>query len=241
MSGAKGHKPSMSLLDLDLLAATPLVRTPFDYLIVPGFLTQEGIAAVDRSFPRIDAPGSFPTQALDYGTFHADLHEGNLFCHAPAELTAIDVLQGPAMTRAMAQKFEVDLSGRPTMVTVRGRCQAKDGRIHTDSTTKIITVLIYMNDGWEAEGGRLRLLNGPDDLDDMVAEVPPQAGTLLAFRRSENSFHGHKPFVGRRRSLQLNWVTDAGVVRHELARHRMSARMKSLARLLGFSGKEHQA
>ncbi|GAA0641086.1 2-polyprenylphenol 6-hydroxylase [Brevundimonas lenta] len=33
---------------------------------------------------------SFLSQALDHGTFHADLHEGNLFCHAPAELTAID-------------------------------------------------------------------------------------------------------------------------------------------------------
>lgn len=224
MSLAKGHKPSMPLLDLDLLAATPLVRAPFDHLIVPGFLTPEGIAAIDGSFPRIDAPGSFPTQALDYGAAFQDV---------------LDALQGPEMTAAMAAKFEVDLSGRPTMVTVRGRCQARDGRIHTDSLTKIITVLIYMNDGWEAEGGRLRLLNGPDDLDDMVAEVPPQAGTLLAFRRSDNSWHGHKPFVGRRRSLQLNWVTDAGVVRHELARHRMSARLKSIRRLFGLARTEH--
>jgi len=33
---------------------------------------------------------AFLVQALDYGTFHADLHEGNLFTYAPAELTAID-------------------------------------------------------------------------------------------------------------------------------------------------------
>lgn len=224
MNTAKGHKPSMALLDLDLLAATPLARQPFDHLIVPGFLTPQGIEAVDRSFPQIDAPGSFPTQTLDYGIAFQEV---------------LDALQGPEMTQAMAAKFEIDLSGRPTMVTVRGRCQAKDGRIHTDSTTKIITVLIYMNDGWEADGGRLRLLNGPDDLDDMVAEVPPQAGTLLAFRRSDNSWHGHKPFVGRRRSLQLNWVTDAGVVRHELARHRMSARIKSVRRLLGLARNDH--
>ena len=223
MNTTPGDKPSMPLLDLDLLAATPLVRQPFDHLIVPGFLTGEGIAAVDQSFPQIDAPGSFPTQVLDYGISFQEV---------------LDALQGAEMTAAMAAKFEVDLAGRPTMVTVRGRCQAKDGRIHTDSATKIITVLIYMNDGWEAEGGRLRLLNGPDDLEDMVAEVPPQAGTLLAFRRSTNSYHGHKPFVGRRRSIQLNWVTDAGVVRHELARHRMSARLKRVSRLLGFSGRE---
>lgn len=33
---------------------------------------------------------AFLIQALDHGTFHADLHEGNLFCRAPAEVTAVD-------------------------------------------------------------------------------------------------------------------------------------------------------
>ena len=33
---------------------------------------------------------AFLVQALDYGTFHADLHEGNLFASAPAELVAVD-------------------------------------------------------------------------------------------------------------------------------------------------------
>jgi ubiquinone biosynthesis protein len=33
---------------------------------------------------------AFLSQALDHGTFHADLHEGNLFAYAPAELTAVD-------------------------------------------------------------------------------------------------------------------------------------------------------
>ena len=70
------------------------------------------------------------------------------------------------------------------MITVRGRSDGKDGRIHTDSATKIITLLLYLNPSWEA-AGRLRLLRGPDDLDDYAAEVPPLAGTMLAFRRSD--------------------------------------------------------
>ena len=49
----------------------------------------------------------------------------------------------------------------------------KDGRIHTDSATKIITLLLYMNPGWEMAEGRLRLLRGPADLDDYVREVTP--------------------------------------------------------------------
>ena len=111
---------------------------------------------------------------------------------------------------------------------MRGYSDGKDGRIHTNSATKLITLLLYMNPSWEKQAGRLRLLRRADDLEDFVAEVAPVAGTMVAFRRSANSFHGHHAHIGERRSIQLNWVTDAGVVRRELARHRWSARLKSL-------------
>ena len=203
----------MSFLNLEKFKATPLTRDPFDFIVVPGFLRQETRDALNADFPNITKPGSFPVSEVHCGQrFEALLNE----------------IQGPEFRAVVEEKFGIDLSGRPTMVTVRGQCQQKDGRIHTDTETKIITLLIYMNQSWEDTGGRLRLLRSADDLNDMIAEVPPEWGTLLAFRRSENSFHGHKPFVGERRSIQLNWVTDAAVVEHELARHRMSARLKQL-------------
>ena len=87
-----------------------------------------------------------------------------------------------------------------------------------------------MNPEWENSGGRLRLLRSADDLDDVILEVPPAAGTLLAFRRSENSFHGHKPFSGERRVIQFNWVTSEGDRRIAMLRHQVSASFK---RLLG--------
>ena len=204
-----------SLIDLDRFRATPLGRDPYDYLIVPGFLRNELIAAIEADYPVVDKPGSFPVTGMDYGPAFAALRA---------------TLEGEAMRDAFAEKFGVDLTDRPTMITVRGRCQGKDGRIHTDSVTKILTVLIYMNAAWEAPGGRLRVLRSPTDLEDFAAEVPPVAGTLLAFRRGERSWHGHPPFVGPRRVIQLNWVTGADVVRREQARHRVSAWVKKLAR-----------
>jgi SM-20-related protein len=102
-----------------------------------------------------------------------------------------------------------------------------DGRIHTGSQTKLVTALIYLNTGWAAPGGRLRLLRGPDDINDMIAEVPPHAGTLPAFRRAANSWHGHMPYEGVRRAIMLNWMVDAATARRELRRHALSASFKS--------------
>ena len=202
-----------NFLDLAAFAATPLVREPFPYLIVPGFLGRAALDAIAADFPRIEKPGSFPTSELRFG---------------PGFRALLDELEGTAMREACAAKFAIDLTDRPTMVTVRGRAQRKDGRIHADSKTKLITVLIYMNETWEAPGGRLRLLRSPDSLADHVAEVPPVEGTLLAFKVTPHSWHGHEPSEGERRVIQLNWVTEDSVVRHEQARHRFSARLKRL-------------
>ena len=164
-------------------------------------------------FPPLGGHGSFPLAAQACGA---------AFARLAAEL------EGDDLRREIAEKFALDLDGRPTMITLRGFSDGKDGRIHTDSATKLITLLLYMNPVWQAEAGRLRLLRGADDLDDCVAEIPPLAGMMVAFRRSDNSFHGHHPHVGERRSIQLNWVTGARVVRREIGRHRWSARLKAL-------------
>jgi Rps23 Pro-64 3,4-dihydroxylase Tpa1-like proline 4-hydroxylase len=113
------------------------------------------------------------------------------------------------------------------MYTVRGFTRAKDGGSHKDSKTKIITVLLYLNENWENDTGRLRLLRS-SDLDDYVVEVPPTSGTLLVFKRSCTSWHGHKPFKGRRRAIQFNWVTSQDVADKEQARHRLSTRIKKV-------------
>jgi SM-20-related protein len=203
----------MSVLDLDRLAAAPLVREPFDFVVVEGFLRREEAAAIAADFPAVSRPGSFP---LD------------LFAPGPAFARLVAELEGPALRRAIAQKFAVDLEGRPTLLTVRARGDGRDGRIHTDSASKIITLLLYLNPVWERPEGRLRLLYGPTDLEDYAVEVAPLLGTMLAFRRSERSYHGHHPYIGERRLVQMNWVRDARVVRRELGRHRWSARLKAL-------------
>ena len=203
----------MSAIDLDLFNATPLEREPYDYLIVPGFVRGTALASIDADYPAISAPGSFPLSSVQGGAaFDAFINE----------------MGTDAVRDAFARKFDVDLSGRPMTATVRGRCQTRDGRIHTDTPSKILTLLIYMNTEWDKTGGRLRVLRSGEDLSDYAAEVPPEAGTLLAFKRSEHSWHGHESFSGERRVIQLNWVTDEAVVRRETRRHRFSSFLKTV-------------
>lgn len=204
-------------LRLETFRATPLVREPFPHLIVSGFIGPQALAAINADYPKISTSGSFPVDQVGFG---------------PAFQTLLDELESDAFREAFEEKFGLDLSGRPTVTTVRGRCDARDGKIHTDSTSKIITVLIYMNESWQDTGGRLRLLRSADNLDDIIAEVPPVAGTLLAFKRSDNSWHGHEPFAGERRVIQFNWLTSEGNRQIAMLRHHTSAAFKRVLQTL---------
>jgi hypothetical protein len=203
----------LSYLDIDAFRAAALIKQPFEYLIVPNFVRPEECARINADYPQISGGGSFPVTQLSFGAAFQKL---------------LDQLESDEFRLAFEQKFGLDLSDRPTTVTVRGRCSARDGQIHNDSKSKIITVLIYMNPSWEEPGGRLRLLRSDSDLDDMITEVPPTEGTLLAFKRADNSWHGHKPSVGERRVIQFNWVTSEGNRRIALLRHQVSAPLKRM-------------
>ena len=201
----------MNMLDLEALARTPLTREPFDFMVVPNFIRPEAAVALKQDFPAIPYPGLLPVEATRPG---------------PSFSTLVETLQSSELATAFSQKFGLDLLDRPMMITVRGQCDARDGRIHTDSETKVVTCLLYFNESWEESGGRLRLLRSPTDLNDVIAEVPPDFGTLIAFRRSDNSYHGHEPYVGPRRYVMFNWMATTFAARREILKHRLSAMVK---------------
>jgi hypothetical protein len=204
------------MIDIEKFNATPLVREPFQHLVVEEFITPETLAEVVKDYPDVPGGGSHYGSTLNIkGRFKA----------------LMDEMQGPAFQKAMEEKFDFDLSDRPITYTVRGYCRAKDGSIHTDSKTKIFTVLLYLNDlNWKNDGGRLRLLNSGDNLEDYFAEVEPKGGTLLVFKRADNSWHGHHPFEGPRRAIQINWLTDEAALRREEGRRGIITRVKGMLR-----------
>ena len=201
------------IIDLRRFAATPTTREPFEFVVLPGFILPAAAAAAAATFPGPDIPGVLPAPRDPPDTAFGEL---------------LRALRDPAVTAAFGAKFGLGLSTDTLMVTLRARTRPFDGVIHNDSETKRVTALIYLNSDWDDAGGRLRLLRGPNDIDDVIAEVPPVAGTLIAFRRSSRSWHGHKPYEGVRRSIMLNWMVNAATARRELRRHAMSAGFKRL-------------
>ncbi len=207
----------MGYFDYKALALTPLEIEPFEFAVVKSFISAENLAKINRDFPRVPGPGSHPPSELDIRGHFKGL---------------IDELNSEAFRLFVETKFDLDLSALPTMYTVRGYLRERDGKVHTDSKTKVITVLLYLNEEWGPGGGRLRLLRGGDDIENYTVEIPPEMGTMLIFKRSDRSWHGHKPFEGPRRAVQFNWVTSAGVVRREQRRHAYSTRLKRIGELI---------
>jgi hypothetical protein len=201
------------MLDLDAIRRSAVTHEPFSFFETRGVLNGETLERVRADFPAISQPGIFPLEELSGG---------------PAFNQLIDAIHEPDLEALLEEKLDVELSDLPLMITVRGHCHRRDGRIHTDSTDKVVTCLLYLNEPWENGGGRLRLLRSGTDIEDFIAEIPPDSGTLVAFKRSDNSWHGHLPFEGQRRYVMFNWVRSSAALSRNVLRHRVSASLKRL-------------
>jgi hypothetical protein len=210
----RAQPDAMSMFDLEAFHAKPVQHAPFDYLVVPGFIRPDALEALNRDYPQIDGPGNMAAGELDSG---------------PAFSQLLTTLQGPAFAALVGDKFDVDLSGCTATIAVRRYCEATDGNIHTDHRSKVITLLLYFNPTWDHAGGKLRMLNSARDMEDYTEEVTPSGGALLAFRRTDHSYHGHTSFVGERRMLQVSWTKGGHVSRY------VSSLTKPVRRLLNMS------
>lgn len=206
----------LKAVNLDAIRNATLSREPYPFFLGSGVLRQEAIDDLRRDFPDITKTGFLTVDETEMtGRFK----------------TLIEELEGPEVTEALSEKFGMDLHQFPRLTTIRKYSQAKDGRPHTDGQSKIMTLLVYLNDDWPDSGeGRLRVLRGPDDFDDMVQEVPPTMGTVFGFLRRDNSWHGHKPFTGERRVVQIAWLRDAKELERKKKRNAFAQVLKGIFR-----------
>lgn len=185
---------SGGLLNFDQLAAAPTQHAPYTYICTDAVISAEDAARVREDYPAIDRPGYLPLSKLS---------------QAGAFKSVIEDLQSDRLAEILSDRLDIDLSGRPRMITVRRLSQLSDGPIHNDSKSKLVTMLLYLNEHWGGDSsGCIRVLNGPDDFEDYALEVPPLAGSVFAFKRSDDSWHGHLPFEGERYVIQTTFLTS---------------------------------
>ncbi|HWU75877.1 MAG TPA: 2OG-Fe(II) oxygenase [Rhodanobacter sp.] len=175
---------------------TTVLQQPFPFMVAHGQLPDEARADLERDFPRYTSAGFFPYDESDCG---------------PAVNALINDLTSPAFASAIGQRLGIDnLAEYPTLVTLCRLLNKRHGTIHTDSKSKVATALIYLNAQWpDSSDGCLRFLHSIDNIDNMVMpELTPLYGEFAVFKRCDNSFHGHLPYEGERRVIQVAWLTS---------------------------------
>jgi|KBSMisStaDraftv2_1062788.scaffolds.fasta_scaffold493521_1 hypothetical protein len=195
---------------------TVVREQPFAFLIARGQLPDAAAAELAHDFPRYPNAGFFPHETGDCGASINGLVEA---------LTA-----RPFADAIGARLGMPNLGEHPSLVTICRSLNLRHGTIHTDSKSKVVTALLYLNESWpDISEGCLRFLNRIDDIDDLVVpEVRPLYGHLVAFRRADNSFHGHLPHEGERRVIQVAWLTSEEEKLRKTRRGRFARLFKKL-------------
>jgi len=202
----------MQLLDKNQLNLAKVDNNFFPYFHVENALSNFlDSSDLVKDFPDIDSGGSFPSD---------NLKEGDI-------KKLVEELEGDEFKAILENKLGVNLKDAEVITTLRGFSRFKDGKIHTDSQSKIVTVLLYLNKNWDNEIGNLRLLKKNNDLNNYIQEISSEYGNLVAFKVTDNCWHGFMPFEGKRLSIQLNYIYPKSLNMHKI-RHKLSASFKKL-------------
>lgn len=202
-----------SILKLDALKNAEVASTPYPYFVVENALADSEVQAVIQDFPKIEQGGSFNIEDVEI---------------KPNFDRFLKSLDTPEFRQILTDKFDVNVMEHPMMITLRGYSRQKDGRIHSDSKSKLLTVLIYLNESWDAPNGRLRILNDDKDINNYVTEINAGPGSLVAFKVTDNGWHGYIPYEGQRQSIQINFLTSGKANAKHKFFHGLSAKVKKI-------------
>ncbi|MBJ9954229.1 MULTISPECIES: 2OG-Fe(II) oxygenase [unclassified Acinetobacter] len=202
-----------SILKLDALKDAEVMTTPYPFFVVENALADSEVQAVIKDFPKIEQGGSFNIEDVEI---------------KPNFDRFLKSLDTPEFRQILTDKFDVNVMEHPMMITLRGYSRQKDGRIHSDSKSKLLTILIYLNESWDAPNGRLRILNDDKDINNYVAEIGAGPGSLVAFKVTDNGWHGYIPYEGQRQSIQINFLTSEKANAKHKFFHGLSAKVKKI-------------
>lgn len=215
-ASAAHQAPGLKTIDLAALKSAKLAHEAFPHFQGGNVVSADMIDAIERDYPKLTSAGFLTLSEIRAeGAFAQFLEE----------------LQGAEVADAVSNLLDFDLRARPRLVTVMKHCPKRAGRIHTDGKVKLATMLVYFNRTWPAgHAGAIRAVRSEDNIEDYVAEVEPVMGNFFGFLRSEHSWHGHLPFEGERKVVQITWLESEEAVERKKRNNAMAQFFKSFGK-----------
>ena len=113
------------ILDFDLILNAKINVEYFPFFTVNDAFSGDNLhKEIVSDLPEVNQGGSFPLESLTFGKNAKNL---------------INELQSKKMRNILEQKFEVNLTNKSMITTFRGYSRLRDGKIHSDSKTKVVT------------------------------------------------------------------------------------------------------
>ena len=210
MGAVQGAVASM----LAAFDAAKHLTAPFDYWLLNQVLPERvanDVCALPFAPPRIgDTKGKRETHNSTR-VFFSPEHQARY----PVIATLAEAFQSGPTLAALQAHFPVSLGGSYLRIEY---CQDVEGfwlEPHTDISAKLITMLVYLSSGPQAEDW------GTDIYDEqmrLVGRAPGSFNTGLVFVPGSDTWHGYakRPMAGVRKSLIINFVKSDWRSRHEL-------------------------
>ena len=90
------------------LEETSLNHNPFKYFIIEDFIKNDYVKSLETAFPKINTTGSMPLASLKYNEIFENF---------------VEELKGDKFREIISNKFSMDLSQKPLMISARGMCK----------------------------------------------------------------------------------------------------------------------
>ncbi len=199
---------------LHMLDGMTARSAPYRHWLPSDILPADVMAELQNlEFPLIDLDGVSGTREVhNAGRHYFDVDNRANF---PVVDAVAGAFQDPEVTAAFARYFEIDLDGSYLRMEY---AQDTDGfwlQPHTDIGVKLFTMLLYLSDGPGHDALGTTIFASPEE---SMGPTPFAPNLALIFIPADNTWHGFeaRPIKGVRKSLIINYVTDAWRDREQL-------------------------
>jgi SM-20-related protein len=199
---------SRPCLDLGAIAACRRREHPFTWAVIDPTFSDRAIAAeLERSFPIAPHQRFLRERGDKRHRLEGWRLEQRDDALAPPWRCLVDEVRGDTYRRAIEAATGLALGDCELELTFWCHSEGCYLDPHPDKPEKVVSHLLYFNEGWTRAMGGALLLLGSARPDDVIEDVVPRANVSVVIVRSERSWHAFDRIaVTTRRRLGMQVV-----------------------------------